>query len=407
MPGQGRLGDKAQVQADAHGCPGCPHPGVGPAIAGSANVFVNNRPALRVDDVGIHAVCCGPNMWTAQQGSQTVFINGKAAYRMNDPSKHCGGQGKLIEGSDNVIVGDGSSGGSSSSGSGQTSNSNTSETGQAAKGQGPQPAKEKKGDPSQAQPQQQKKDQPKPAQAQWKIQLDDGTSVSGVKAKYAGPGGDEEKTGASGNKSGLMEGDEYSLTLEGTITVQGKLQDPDGKALANAKLHIERAWGPGSDVTTDSSGAFKVEGFIKDEPYEIAVVSLDTKVSFKIEDEDGKAVTGLKVSVSQDEGITVSGESDASGKVEVEGLWPGEPYDVVVTETPKVIIMLVDDDGKTPKAGVKVRVVGDGGLTIDAASDGNGKVEIEGLMPGETFNVEVDPKDDDGDDQKNKAKKKK
>src|ERR1700761_8580213 len=143
MPGGCRLGDKAQVQNDAHGCPGCPHPGVGPAISGSPTVFINGLPALRVDDVGIHAVCCGPNMWTAQQGSQTVFINGKAAYRMNDPSKHCGGQGKLIEGSDNVIVGDGSSGGSSSSGSGQTSNSNTSETGQAAKGQGPQDSKKK------------------------------------------------------------------------------------------------------------------------------------------------------------------------------------------------------------------------------------------------------------------------
>ena len=106
MPGQGRLGDKAQISADAHGCPGCPHPGIGPAIAGSPDVFVNGRPALRVDDVGIHAACCGGNMWKAQQGSATVFINGKAAYRLNDPSKHCGGQGQLIEGSSDVIVGD-------------------------------------------------------------------------------------------------------------------------------------------------------------------------------------------------------------------------------------------------------------------------------------------------------------
>jgi uncharacterized Zn-binding protein involved in type VI secretion len=105
MPGAGRIGDKAQVQADAHGCPGCPHPGVGPAINGSNNVNINGRPALRKDDPGIHAICCGPNMWTAQQGSSTVFINGKPAFRMNDPSKHCGGMGKLIEGSDDVIVG--------------------------------------------------------------------------------------------------------------------------------------------------------------------------------------------------------------------------------------------------------------------------------------------------------------
>ncbi len=105
MPGQGRLGDKSNTENDAHGCPGCPHPAVGPAISGSADVFVNGRPALRVDDVGIHAVCCGPNMWKAQQGSGTVFINGKAAHRQNDPTQHCGGNGKLIEGSDDVIVG--------------------------------------------------------------------------------------------------------------------------------------------------------------------------------------------------------------------------------------------------------------------------------------------------------------
>lgn len=105
MPGQGRLGDKAQTQKDAHQCPGCPHPGVGPAIAGSPNVLVNGRPALRQDDVGIHAVCCGANMWSAAAGSQTVFINGKPAHRKDDQTRHCGGSGKLIEGSTDVIVG--------------------------------------------------------------------------------------------------------------------------------------------------------------------------------------------------------------------------------------------------------------------------------------------------------------
>src|SRR5437899_6383960 len=135
VPGQGRLGDKANVEADAHGCPGCPHPGTGPAIAGSPDVFVNGRPALRVDDVGIHAVCCGPNMWSAQKGAPTVFINGKAAFRKNDPSKHCGGQGKLIEGSDNVIVGDAGGSGSSAGGSGKTSSSGGGGAGKDGSGQ--------------------------------------------------------------------------------------------------------------------------------------------------------------------------------------------------------------------------------------------------------------------------------
>lgn len=106
---------------DAHGCPACPHPAIGPAIVGSPDVNVNGRPALRVDDRGIHAACCGPNTWTATTGALTVFINGKAAHRQGDTQTHCGGIGKLMEGSPNVIVEHsqgGSGGGSSSSSSG-------------------------------------------------------------------------------------------------------------------------------------------------------------------------------------------------------------------------------------------------------------------------------------------------
>ena len=95
----------AKVESDAHGCPGCPHPGLGPAIVGSPDVFVNKLPALRKDDPGVHAICCGSNTWTALQGSATVFINGKPAFRKDDPTKHCGGQGKLTAGSSDVNVG--------------------------------------------------------------------------------------------------------------------------------------------------------------------------------------------------------------------------------------------------------------------------------------------------------------
>lgn len=113
MPAQGRLGDKSQAPADGHGCPACPHPVIGPAVQGSPNVFVNSRPAVRVGDMGIHAACCGPNMWKAVEGSATVFFNGKPAHRMGDKDQHCGGSGKLINGSSNVYVGD--SGGSGAS----------------------------------------------------------------------------------------------------------------------------------------------------------------------------------------------------------------------------------------------------------------------------------------------------
>ncbi|MBA3542152.1 MAG: hypothetical protein H0T79_21235, partial [Deltaproteobacteria bacterium] len=114
--GQGRLGDKAQVPADAHGCVACPHPTLGPAIAGSPDVLCNNLPALRVDDPGLHAACCGPNTWKALTGSATVFINNKKSHRMLDQTRHCGGMGKLIEGSPNVIIGDTESSGGGGAG---------------------------------------------------------------------------------------------------------------------------------------------------------------------------------------------------------------------------------------------------------------------------------------------------
>ncbi len=90
------------MPADAHGCPACPHPCIGPAIAGSPDVMVNNLPALRVGDPGMHAACCGPNTWTAQAGSGTVFINSIKAHRLGDKDTHCGGSGQMVDGSSNV-----------------------------------------------------------------------------------------------------------------------------------------------------------------------------------------------------------------------------------------------------------------------------------------------------------------
>src|SRR5258708_1808399 len=110
MPAAARLGDKAQVDADAHGCPACSHPGVGPIVTGSPDVFVNSKPAARQDDLGIHAICCGPNTFTIKRGSPTVYVNGKPIARMNDNTQHCGGSGPIIEGSPDVHIDDGAGG---------------------------------------------------------------------------------------------------------------------------------------------------------------------------------------------------------------------------------------------------------------------------------------------------------
>lgn len=105
MPGQCRVSDLSNVPACAHGCPACPHPGIGPGIIGSPDTMVNKLPALRVDDTGMHGACCNKNTWEATAGSATVFINNKAAHRIGDQDKHCGGTGQMTTGSSNVIVG--------------------------------------------------------------------------------------------------------------------------------------------------------------------------------------------------------------------------------------------------------------------------------------------------------------
>lgn len=107
MPGAARLGDKSKCPMDAHGCKVCTHCVQGPATQGSPDVIVNGKPAVRMGDMGIHALCCGSNTWVASNGAPTVTINGKPAVRMTDTTAHCGGVGQMIQGSANVIIGNG------------------------------------------------------------------------------------------------------------------------------------------------------------------------------------------------------------------------------------------------------------------------------------------------------------
>jgi hypothetical protein len=82
-------------------------------MVGSPDVRVNNQPALRVDDTGVHSSCCGPNTWKAVTGSNVVLINNKPAHRLFDDDEHCGGMGWMVEASQDVFVGDGTEGGMS------------------------------------------------------------------------------------------------------------------------------------------------------------------------------------------------------------------------------------------------------------------------------------------------------
>jgi uncharacterized Zn-binding protein involved in type VI secretion len=65
-------------------------------------VFINGKAALRIGDPGVHSSCCGPNTWVCAEGSSKVFINNIPAVRLGDATTHCGGVGKMIEGSPDV-----------------------------------------------------------------------------------------------------------------------------------------------------------------------------------------------------------------------------------------------------------------------------------------------------------------
>jgi len=105
MPGASRLTDISHCPSDAHGCPSCAHPVTGPAVSGSANVFIDFLPALRVGDNGVHSSCCGGNTWKTIQGSATVFVNGKGLVRLGDATQHCGGAGTMQSASGTVTIG--------------------------------------------------------------------------------------------------------------------------------------------------------------------------------------------------------------------------------------------------------------------------------------------------------------
>lgn len=105
MPPQARLTDLGLVPADAHGCPACPHTCVGPVMSASTDTIVNGLYAARITDMGVHAACCGPNIFMIAMGSSTVYINDLNAARLTDITAHCGGVGALITGSGNVVTG--------------------------------------------------------------------------------------------------------------------------------------------------------------------------------------------------------------------------------------------------------------------------------------------------------------
>lgn len=105
----------ARVTDIAVGIPHChsvhpwspiPHPISGPIMMGASTVTINDLAAARVLDPGVHAACCGPNIFDIITGSGTVVIEGSSAARLGDMTMHCTlSTGTIVTGSGNCLVG--------------------------------------------------------------------------------------------------------------------------------------------------------------------------------------------------------------------------------------------------------------------------------------------------------------
>lgn len=91
-------------------CPRCPHGTQSVAVEGSKSVLINNMPALRVGDGGMHGTCC-ETLWAALAGSPTVYINNRRVVRKGDATACNSGKGMMLSGSANVRIGESRSNG--------------------------------------------------------------------------------------------------------------------------------------------------------------------------------------------------------------------------------------------------------------------------------------------------------
>lgn len=96
MPAAARRGD-----------PGTLHCSTYTIASGSADVFINDRPAARVGDSStVHlrpaGRRCVPHTAKISKGSASVFINGRPAARAGDPLASCT---RVKSGSPDVIIG--------------------------------------------------------------------------------------------------------------------------------------------------------------------------------------------------------------------------------------------------------------------------------------------------------------
>jgi len=230
---------------------------------------------------------------------------------------------------------------------------------------------------------------------EWDLLFSDGPAVKGFVSVFEPPEGkppQELKPDGGGHHKldDFWRHDAYAVTLNGTVEVSGKLEDADGKAIKDAKITIEPAYGDAVIATTDGGGSFKVKGFVEEEEFDVFISAGGIAIEGKLQDDQGKAVAGAALRLLLDGGDLVPLETGADGSFSVPGRLPGEGFSIeVVVIKPgfQAEGQFVDEDGK-PVAGASARLLFDGGQHVSVMSDAEGKFKVTGILPEEGYSLE-------------------
>jgi hypothetical protein len=230
---------------------------------------------------------------------------------------------------------------------------------------------------------------------EWELLFSDGPAVKGFVSVFEPPEGKppQELTpdGQGHHKvDDFWRHDAYAVTLRGTVEVSGKLEDADGKPIKDAKVTVEPAYGDAVIATTDGGGAFKVKGFVEEEEFDVFIVAGGVTIEGKLTDEKGAAIAGATLQLLLDGGDTVTVETGGDGSFKVPGRLPGEGFSVEILAVKPGFVAegkFVDEDGK-PVEGAAARLLFDGGLTVAVVSDADGKFQVPGLLPEEGYSME-------------------
>ena len=309
----------------------------------------------------MHAACCGPNMWTATAGSATVNINGKAAHRKDDAQKHCGGSGKLIVGSADdhhrrrrrrrrrrLRAAAAALRRTRRAAAAWPAPARSREHLQQPHQQQRQRRRRARlaepvcrRPPNNATPGQDPNQPPQKAAAQWKTVWSD-DQVARVQrcqiVDFEGPRRQERRSTAAPTAfRACRQNASYAVTIVGATTIQGTVNDADGKPVAGGakdsrRAHLRRG-GRRRDRQLRARGRWRAWSRTSPTPPTSSPSQNKARGQVRRSRTTLPMAAGVRAVLRGDAGTVVTFTSDAQGKYSVEGLLPGEGYHIEVVDS--------------------------------------------------------------------------